>query len=69
MKSPKPFFKPGFRTSFPLIKVIIFRKFGFLSVKKMTPEKVRLIKNSKQEKFRGFCGLPVTFKINSHKSY
>ena len=35
----------------------------------MTPEKVRLIKNSKQEKFRGFCGLPVTFKINSHKSY
>ena len=38
-------------------------------VGKMTLEKVRFIKNSKQVKFRGFLRLAVTFKINSHKSY
>ena len=35
----------------------------------MTLEKVRLNKNSKQVKFRGFLRLCVSFKINSHKSY
>jgi len=35
----------------------------------MTLEKIRLIKNSKQVKFREFLRLAVTFKINSHKSY
>ena len=35
----------------------------------MTLEKVRLNKNSKQVKFRGFLRLSVTFKIKSHKTY
>ena len=32
----------------------------------MTLENVRLIKNSKQVKFRGFLRQAVSFKINSH---
>ena len=33
-KKPETVFKPGFRTSFPLTKTTIFRKFGILSGRK-----------------------------------
>ena len=46
VKSPNPLFKPGFRTSFHLVKITIFRKLGILPVGKKTLEKVRLIVNS-----------------------
>ena len=70
VKSPNPLFKTGFRTSFPLIKITIFRKLGILPVGKKALEKVRLIVNSISKwNFGDFLRLAVTFKINSHKSY
>ena len=54
---------------FPLSIILFSVNLAFNRVGKMSLEKVRLIKNSKQVKFRGFLRLAVTFKINSQASY
>jgi len=67
IKSPKLIFKPGLRTSFPLSRILDFKRFGVLLGGKLSLEKMCQIENSEQANFSGFQQPVVTSKNNPQK--